>query len=727
MRVCMSCRRLLPADRARCQTDGAASELVESLPPGTLIAKYRIERMLGEGGMGFVYEATQVDLDRRTAIKMLRPELAKHEQVATRFLNEARAVNMIAHQNIINVYDYGDSLAGAAYFVMEYLDGETLDELMHRRLALPVPLLLHLCTQIAKALGAAHAKQIVHRDLKPANIYIISRDENPCFIKLLDFGIAQLRGAGAVQGLTLTGAVLGTPQYMSPEQISGGLVDARSDVWAMGVIMYRAATGQAAFKGEEFVELADKILHHPPPPAHQVAAVPLELSRLIASCLERRAEDRCRSADELLAGLDRVKRELRLDDDAILAQISADAQLGKQIAPILPRTPTHEAVAGSLPEFHGADPHALQPSVERTRRSRLGWYIALGAVAGIAVAGYAVTHRDAPPTPKATVHDGRASDSVDRPPVAPPPVDPPPASPRGPSFKALFASGGAAAVRHQAELDLRETITSGRLQERGIAIDAIAASHSPAGAPLLYIALGGPPEIAPKAARALGELALPDAAPELRTAYGKVDQLIRNDVAAVLFRLGDKDARAGLVSMLGQPGVTRFTAATALAAGGDDAGRAVLGDFIASRPQGSDQWRRAAIGLVELGDPHAHALLESELSQTDPVRAVGAATALARAGDTRAKDQLGRMVGDAKLARSGAAAVALAELGDPRAVEWIDRGLASADADDRVHALAVCGLTAAAAASHAAAIAQIATDDQELRVRMTAEAVLLGL
>ncbi|HEX3763418.1 MAG TPA: serine/threonine-protein kinase, partial [Kofleriaceae bacterium] len=255
MRVCTLCRSLLAADAVLCPADQAAAEPVAILPAGTRIGAYRVERMLGEGGMGFVYEATHQMLGRRSAIKLLRPELAGHAHLATRFLNEARAVNLIDHQNIVNIYDYGDGLAGSVYFVMEFLDGETLDELMRRRRPMALPLVLHVFGQIARALAAAHDKQIVHRDLKPANVYVIAREDNPYFVKLLDFGIAQLRGAGAVPGLTLAGSVLGTPQYMSPEQVSGGAVDARSDVWAMGVMLYRAATGHAPFTGEEFGEL----------------------------------------------------------------------------------------------------------------------------------------------------------------------------------------------------------------------------------------------------------------------------------------------------------------------------------------------------------------------------------------------------------------------------------------------------------------------------------------
>ncbi|HWU89252.1 MAG TPA: serine/threonine-protein kinase, partial [Kofleriaceae bacterium] len=334
--------------------------MVETLPKGTRLGVYRIDRVLGEGGMGFVYEATHEVLNRRTAIKMLRPELTKIEQIVTRFLNEAKAVNLIDHQNIVNVYDYGDGLDGSVYFVMEFLEGETLDDLMHKRRPMPLPLLLHVFGQIAKALAAAHAKQIVHRDLKPGNVFVVAREDNPYFIKLLDFGIAQLRGAGAVEGLTIAGMVMGTPQYMSPEQVTGGTVDARSDVWALGVMMYRAATGQAPFKGEEFAELADKILHHPPQPAGELVPLPAALSRLIGSCLERGIEARCQSVAELIAGLEQVKQELRLDDDAILTAVKAEVGAVVVGLPGPPREPTRESLAGSLPRYQGAPAGALR-------------------------------------------------------------------------------------------------------------------------------------------------------------------------------------------------------------------------------------------------------------------------------------------------------------------------------------------------------------------------------
>ncbi len=715
MRVCTSCKRLLRADASQCPIDGAAAQAVVTLPKDTRLGAYKIDRMLGEGGMGFVYEATHEVLNRRSAIKMLRPELATHEQVVTRFLNEAKAVNLIDHQNIVNVYDYGDSQDGSVYFVMEFLEGETLDDLMRKRQPMSVPLLLHVFGQIARALAAAHAKQIVHRDLKPANVYVVAREDNPYFIKLLDFGIAQLRGAGAVQGLTIAGTVMGTPQYMSPEQVAGGTVDARSDVWAMGVMLYRAATGHAPFKGEEFGELADKILHHVPQPAGELVALPAALSKLITSCLERRIEERCQSIGALIAGLERVKQECKLDDDAILAAVQADSGAIGEGLSAARVDPTRDSLAGSLPRYQGAGAAQRQaPSNAALRpRSRLGLYMAIGALAGaLGSAAYVVRGRDKAPT----VEQGSGN----------PPVTPPSTVAKPAAIEQLVAAGDIAGAAALANQHLHDAISTGTLQQQGFAVDALARVRVAKAAPLLYDALKASPEVRVKAAHALGALALPDAAPKLRAALAESGEKVKVELAAVLYRLGDKDARAILVRATEDPGM-RLTAAVAMADAADEAGRAVLADILEATPQGREPWRRAAGGLVKLGDANARKLLEGELTQADATRSVGAAELLARSGEPQAQELLARVAADAEFARRGDAATALARLGDKRALGWVVEGLASPDTDERKLALAICGMLSAGAGMHTRAIAKLATDDPDLSVRMTAEAVLLGL
>jgi HEAT repeat protein len=535
---------------------------------------------------------------------------------------------------------------------------------------------------------------------------------------LLGLYLAQLRGAGATHGLTVAGTVVGTPQYMSPEQISGGTVDARSDVWALGVMMYRAATGQPPFKGDKFAEIADKIRHHVPQPAGEIVALPAALSQLIMRCLERRVEDRCPSVAELIAGLEQVKQACKLDDDAILAAVTADAGAIAEGVRGPRREPKRKSLAGSVPRYQGApDQRALRPGAGW---SRLGLYVTIGAAAAaLGGAAHVMLDRGEDRGPQASMR-GPVNESVSPAPTGS-------AAAQLPTIASMVSAGDAAGTRARAEQDLRDAIASGTLQQQGFAVDALGLAHVPAAAPLLYAALDGPIDVRVKAARALGELALPDAAPKVRAALAESGVRIKVELAAVLYRLGDKDARAILARAIIEDPTMRLTAAIAMAESADDAGRAVLARMLEATPPGCEPWRSAAGGLVALGDVNARKLLEGELAQSDATRSIGAAALLARAGDARARELLARDAADKKFAQPGTAAAALAQLGDQRALGWVASGLASADADERMLALSICGLLAAGATTHTRAIARLATEDPDLRVRMTAEAVLLGL
>jgi serine/threonine-protein kinase len=744
MRVCTLCRKLLPVEAAQCPADGATAELVSTLPAGTQLGQYRIERLLGEGGMGFVYEATHVSLGRRSAIKMLRPELAQQSHIVTRFLNEARAVNVINHQNTVNVYDFGDGSDGSVYFVMEFLEGETLDDLLYRRQPLPVPLLLHLFTQIAKALAAAHAQQIVHRDLKPANVFVVAREDNPYFIKLLDFGIAQLRGAGAVQGLTLAGSVMGTPQYMSPEQVHGGTIDARSDLWACGVMLYRAATGHPAFRGEEFAELAEKILYQPIPPPHELAPIPPALSQLIMSCLERRLEARCPSAGALVAGLERVQREQGLDADALLAAVIADAGRPATAAPARPIQRTNEALGGSRGTFQdlrrdarGPGPGGLPRAVAERPRSR-GLLLGLGAGGGVAigVAAFLVLGGSPPqlPPPPPPPPDGGIVDAIGVPPDGP--IDP-------------CASGAdvARAVTAGDQRRWRELARDCLIRSAGAAssssivrfVGAVTLVRAPSTAPILYAALERPGARA-SVARALAALRVRDAAPKLTAAFGVATPREQFAIAGAMLELGEPTGRDHLQREL-KGGPHRAVAALALARAGDRGALPALGEHFAVQTRGTSAWRETAEALLALGDAGSRAALQGELSEVDEERRLAAAATLAAHGDAGARSQLAREVEDAEVRTRGVAALALARLGERAALDWARaHGLASPSSVDRQHALAVLGTLAAPTPAGEAPRKDIAhavrqelpriaalAGDPDPSVRWTAEAVLLGL
>jgi serine/threonine protein kinase len=265
---------------------------------GTRIGPYQILRRLGEGGTGSVYEAVNAELDRRAAIKILRANMSRNAQAVRRFFNEARAVNRISHPGVVQSSEFGKLPDGGAYFVMEYLEGETLDKRLARLQGrLPETDVLRIGRQLAKTLTAAHAMGIVHRDLMPRNVMLVTDVEmlGGERTKLLDFGIAKLvDDSGQIPVKTNTNAMMGTPYYMSPEQCRGaGQVDSRSDVYALGVMLYEMLAGERPFRGEGQGEIIAKHLTEEPEPLLRKAPqTPKAVAALVHRMLVKKREQR---------------------------------------------------------------------------------------------------------------------------------------------------------------------------------------------------------------------------------------------------------------------------------------------------------------------------------------------------------------------------------------------------------------------------------------------------
>lgn len=289
-----------------CPNDG--SELRgESNDPmiGKVFAeRYDIQSIVGLGGMSIVYKAKHRLMDRVVAIKMLHGNI-KHDHVSLeRFRMEAQAASSLNHQNIITVYDFGVTDGGDAFFVMDYLDGESLGDLIERKGKIPWERALPIFKQICDGLEAAHKKSIVHRDLKPANVVLLKQDDGSEQVKLVDFGIAKLLpGSGKQQQhLTRTGEVFGSPIYMSPEQCQGLDLDRRSDIYALGCLMYEALTGQPPLLGDTFLETLNKHVGEMPKPIAAVAPdakVPQALEQIIFVCMAKGPADRFQTAEEI--------------------------------------------------------------------------------------------------------------------------------------------------------------------------------------------------------------------------------------------------------------------------------------------------------------------------------------------------------------------------------------------------------------------------------------------
>ena len=254
--------------------------------------------------MGAVYLAEHVVIEKKFALKVLAPELARRSDLVARFLQEARSASRIGHENVIDISDFGQSPDGLVYIAMEFLDGKDLGEIVRAAGAMDWPSARGIVMQICRALRAAHDKGIVHRDMKPENIFLVQREGQPHFVKILDFGIAKVMGLDPNgPRLTRTGMIFGTPEYMAPEQAEGKDTDHRADIYAVGCIMYHLITGQTPFVAESFMTMLTKhLMEDPVPPSVRrpdIAVTP-EMDALVLKALEKDREKRWQSMAELL-------------------------------------------------------------------------------------------------------------------------------------------------------------------------------------------------------------------------------------------------------------------------------------------------------------------------------------------------------------------------------------------------------------------------------------------
>jgi serine/threonine protein kinase/Tfp pilus assembly protein PilF len=300
---CGNCASPLPDDKGISFTETIQAPIKELTAGTTFARRYQIIEDLGKGGMGRVYKVFDTEVREKMALKLLNPDIAGDERTIERFRNELKLARAISHRNVCRMFDLGRE-EGTYYITMEYVSGEDLKSLIHRIGALPVGKAVSIARQVSEGLSEAHRLGVVHRDLKPQNI-MIDREGNA---RIMDFGIAR---SLAARGITGAGVMIGTPEYMSPEQVDGKEADQRSDIYSLGIILFEMLTGHLPFEGDTPLSVAIKQKsERPPDPKSLNAQIPDELGRIILKCLEKPKEKRYQSADEVLTEFARIEKEL---------------------------------------------------------------------------------------------------------------------------------------------------------------------------------------------------------------------------------------------------------------------------------------------------------------------------------------------------------------------------------------------------------------------------------
>jgi serine/threonine-protein kinase len=355
----------------------------EDLVGTVLQDSYRVTRVIGRGGMGAVYQGIQLRLSKRVAIKVLARDLSSNEEALARFRREAEVTSQLGHPHIVQVNDFGTTPSGEPYLVMEFLEGEDLDQRIRKARRLSLPTAASIVKQIASALSSTHARGIVHRDLKPANVFLMEVEGEADFVKIVDFGISKVRAASL--RLTSAYAVMGTPNYMSPEQASGQVedVDHRTDQWSLACIAYEMLAGRCPFLGDTIHSLLYQVVNQQPPKLTSlVPSLPPEVENVIARGMAKGKADRFPTINAF-------------------SRAFAAAATASSVSPPVGTAPTEAAVSTARVRHEAPAPQAPEPqptTLSRTAselvatpisRLRAGlrskWTVAMGAAAAIAV------------------------------------------------------------------------------------------------------------------------------------------------------------------------------------------------------------------------------------------------------------------------------------------------------------------------------------------------------
>jgi eukaryotic-like serine/threonine-protein kinase len=661
----------------------------QPLSVGDTVGKYRVTEKLGEGGMGVVFAGIHEALGREVAIKLLRAQYVKNENMLARFQQEAEAVSRIGHANIVAVYDFGRTSDGSAFYVMERIRGETLTGRMKRDPPLGPEEGVAIFAQICRALGATHARGIIHRDLKPDNVLLQTQPSGPPHVKVVDFGVAKVRepvmGGGLTSGgpsLTLAGTLIGTPAFMAPEQIMAAQdVDGRADIYSLGAMLYQVLTGALPFAGEQIAVLMAHVQEPPPAPSAKAPQVTPALDAVVLKAMAKKPADRHADPAAFIAHLEeawigRVR--------GVRAPSGTTTPSGSTPAPGTSATPAPGANAA--------------PEPARTRGSSIAAPLA-GVVLALACAGGGYWW-------------WRAHHATPTPAPAPAPSRP------------------LAAIEQRASQVMHAAL-AGDAPERRAALEAIAELGARQALDDVTRALDDEnPEVrrgAAQAARAIGRPEDAALLAALTAAAEKSGGSLALDIAVARAQLDAAGATEELRRGLTRPDpLARLKAALALAER-DQLPAAKLRAALAQATSARRALRwDAYLCLHRLGDTEFEKELVAALDGADPVARLDSAQTFARAGDERGKRVL------AELAKSGDGATKveaeslLAEQGVPEARDNVIFLLDAPDAASQKRAALALGRLVRATRDPAAlgALARALDRDGDRTLKLIAAAAL---
>jgi eukaryotic-like serine/threonine-protein kinase len=368
--TCLLCSATYPAGTRFCPVDGSVlrpeSGEDDSLVGRIIDERYYLVEKLGEGGMGDVYLGEHVRTHRRCAVKVVNRRTAADPEALGRFIREATNAGRVHHANVATLYDFGEGSDGLTYLAMEYVDGEPLSRILAREGALPPARAADMARQIAEGVGAAHELGIVHRDLKPSNIIVAKDRKGADVVKVVDFGISRAPSLDA-QHLTRTGIVIGTPEYMSPEQLIGDPVDGRSDIYSLGCILYQMLTGEQAFGGSTAQFITRRLTERPPHAREKNPDIPKALDELITTALGRTPPERFQSMEELRnALLAAPTQPVATGPRRLDAWVRQATGSGLAVEPPTTDEPEGRTAAGPLPPEPAPDAVSVEAAAAET-------------------------------------------------------------------------------------------------------------------------------------------------------------------------------------------------------------------------------------------------------------------------------------------------------------------------------------------------------------------------